>query len=1181
MLDFQRLFESLPDLYTIYDLDLTIVGGSDAYFQATMTQREAVVGRHLFEVFPDNPDDPNADGVRNLRASLDFVLRKQKPHTMAAQRYDIRRPESEGGEFEVRYWTSVSLPLFDQNEVMTHILCAVKDVTELVQMQQQRHQQQQHNQALQSRTEQMQIEIDARTQALQHSEDRYRAFVQQSSEAIWCFEVTPPIAIECSEAEQIQHFYEHGCLVECNQTMAQMYGAAAPEALIGAKLKDFLIPSDPRNREYLRAFIRANYRLVDAESFEVDHQGQPKVFLNNLIGVVEAGKLVRAWGTQRDITDRKRVEAERKQALSDLQSNEQRYRPLFESIDEGFCVCEMIWDEQGNPQDHRILEINPAFESLTGLKHVTGKVGSELIAGLEPFWLEIYARVVRTGESARFESHIHGLDGWFDVYVAAIDAPKSNQFAVVFRDITERKQAEAMLQRTARLNAFRANLADALRSLSDPIEIQAVASRVLGEHLGANRVAYFEVNDADYVVEQDYVSGADASTSPYAESIAGRYPIDSFGAKLLAAYRTGRPVCASDAQADPKLSPDQRAAYAAIQIGAYIGIPLIKEGKFVAGLAVHAAEPRDWTPDEISLAEEVAERTWAAVDRARAEAMVAANLQDTQRLHELGTRLVTEGDIQTLYQEVISAAIALTRADAGTVQIFDAATQDLVLLATQGFDSNMTEHFYRVNASSHTPCGIALKNGDRSFVDFDVPEPEDLDGSMRMHVEAGYLSGQSTPLITRSGKAIGMVSTHWRKHHRPSDRELQFLDLLARQAADLIEQRQIVAEREQLFAREQAAREAADRANRIKDEFLAVLSHELRTPLNPILGWSKLLQQGKMDDARMKVALSTIERNAQLQVQLIDDLLDISRILRGKLSLTTMPVDLSAVISAAQETVRLAAEAKQIQLHTQISPTVGKVTGDPGRLQQVVWNLLSNAVKFTAQGGQVTIALTSDETHAQIQVTDTGKGISADFLPYVFEHFRQEDGAITRKFGGLGLGMAIARQIVEMHGGQIGVESPGEGAGATFTVRIPLVSRLQVAPTVEPASSSMGDLSGIRVLVVDDEADSREVVAFVLEQAGAIVTHVASGIDALQAFSQFSPDLIISDIGMPEMDGYVLINQIRALPKGEQVPAIALTAYAGELDQQQALSVGFQRHLAKPADPETVIAIVSELVASA
>lgn len=327
-------------------------------------------------------------------------------------------------------------------------------------------------------------------------------------------------------------------------------------------------------------------------------------------------------------------------------------------------------------------------------------------------------------------------------------------------------------------------------------------------------------------------------------------------------------------------------------------------------------------------------------------------------------------------------------------------------------------------------------------------------------------------------------------------------------------------------------------------------------------------------------ALATIDRNAQLQAQLIDDLLDISRILRGKLSLAMLPVDLSAVIGAAQETVQLAAEAKNIQIQTTILSNVGAVIGDAGRLQQVLWNLLSNAVKFTPQGGRITITLASDDTHAQIQVIDTGKGIHTDFLPFVFEHFRQEDGATTRKFGGLGLGLAIARQIVELHGGQIRVDSLGEGLGATFTVRIPLTSRFTVLPTVEPSSSLTRDLSGTRILVVDDETDSREFAAFVLEQAGASITSVASGIDALQTFSQSVPDLIVSDIGMPEMDGYMLMRRIRALPNGQQIPAIALTAYAAELDQQQAIQAGFQRHLAKPIDPERVIAIVTELVSS-
>ncbi|MBD1906275.1 response regulator [Trichocoleus sp. FACHB-832] len=397
---------------------------------------------------------------------------------------------------------------------------------------------------------------------------------------------------------------------------------------------------------------------------------------------------------------------------------------------------------------------------------------------------------------------------------------------------------------------------------------------------------------------------------------------------------------------------------------------------------------------------------------------------------------------------------------------------------------------------------------------------------------------------------------------------------------DISDRKRIEAEREQLLQREQTAREAAERANRIKDEFLAVLSHELRSPLNPILGWSNLLQRGNLDATKTATALATIERNARLQSQLIDDLLDISRILSGKLTLNAMSVDLNMVISAALETVRLAAEAKSVQIQTTFLPSPGMVIGDSGRLQQVIWNLLSNAVKFTPQGGQITVRLTQSGTHAQIQVSDTGKGINPEFLPYVFEHFRQEDGATTRKFGGLGLGLAIVRQVVEMHGGTVTADSPGIGLGATFTVQIPLAPRLIESPTLDPSPIRDSDLSGIHILVVDDETDSREFVAFVLEQAGAIVTTVASGIDALRAFSQSVPNIIVSDIGMPVMDGYMLMRQIRALPEGKQIPAIALTAYAGELDRQQAEAAGFQRHVAKPIEPEVVVAIVVELLSS-
>lgn len=388
----------------------------------------------------------------------------------------------------------------------------------------------------------------------------------------------------------------------------------------------------------------------------------------------------------------------------------------------------------------------------------------------------------------------------------------------------------------------------------------------------------------------------------------------------------------------------------------------------------------------------------------------------------------------------------------------------------------------------------------------------------------------------------------------------------------------------QLFAQEQAARAEAEQANRLKDEFLAILSHELRSPLNPILGWTKLLRSGRLDQTRATEALATIERNAKLQVQLIEDLLDISRIMRGKLTLNPTKVGLSFVILASLETVRVAAEAKKIQIEVNLAADVGQVYGDAGRLQQVVWNLLSNAVKFTPAGGQVEVRLTQVGNQARLQVSDRGKGIHPNFLPYVFDHFRQEDGATTRKFGGLGLGLAIARQIVELHGGRIWAESPGEGQGATFSVELPLLNTSSCVETESAVSVSNSSvpLTSIRVLIVDDEPDSRDVIEFVVQQAGAAVMAVSSALEALRSLQSFQPDILLSDIGMAGMDGYGLMRAIRQLPanQGGQILAIALTAYAGEYDQQQALNAGFEQHLSKPVEPDKLIQMIVKLTST-
>ena len=386
-------------------------------------------------------------------------------------------------------------------------------------------------------------------------------------------------------------------------------------------------------------------------------------------------------------------------------------------------------------------------------------------------------------------------------------------------------------------------------------------------------------------------------------------------------------------------------------------------------------------------------------------------------------------------------------------------------------------------------------------------------------------------------------------------------------------------ERASLLEQEQATRAEAEAANRVKDEFLAMLSHELRTPLTPILGWSKLLQTNKLSETKLQEALVTIEQHAKRQARLVDDLLDLSRIIRGKLTLNLTAVTLVAPIAAALETVHLAAEAKSIHIKTTLDATVGQVLGDFGRLQQVFWNLLANAIKFTNDGGYITIELERVDRYAQIVVQDNGQGIQPDFLPYVFDRFRQEDSSITRKFGGLGLGLAISRQIVEAHGGTIAAESPGVGKGATFTVRLPLMTSAQQPAKNEVPLSAL-DLSGIKVLVVEDDLGTREFVAFVLQQYKADVTATASADQALEALAKTIPDLLVIDIGMPQMDGYTLIRKIRSSPpeQGGLIPAVALTAYAGEQDRRQALAAGFQIHLPKPIEPAQLVAVVAQLI---
>ncbi|HEY9737751.1 MAG TPA: PAS domain S-box protein [Trichocoleus sp.] len=521
--------------------------------------------------------------------------------------------------------------------------------------------------------------------------------------------------------------------------------------------------------------------------------------------------------------------------------------------------------------------------------------------------------------------------------------------------------------------------------------------------------------------------------------------------------------------------------------------------------------------------------------------------------------------------------------------LYSPTQQRLYLHAHRGVPQSVADNLYWLKLGQ-TVSGTVALNRERLVVENTQHSTDSTTAQIRALGVSAYAC---YPLLSR-GQFIGTLSFGTRTRTHFADNELALMQTVCDQVAAALERSQLLSELQQ------RAEELAQ-ANHIKDEFLAVLSHELRSPLNPILGWASLLRRKLTEPSQVK-AVETIERNVKLQVQLIDDLLDISRILRGKLNLTMEAVSLEETVNAAIETVHLAADAKSIAIERDFEPGLSSVVGDAGRLQQVVWNLLSNAIKFTPPEGRVTVklrqldqvddaiklpypsSLTPHRAYAQIVVVDTGKGISPSFLPHVFESFRQEDGSTTRQFGGLGLGLAIVRYILEMHGGTIQATSPGEGQGATFTATLPIFEQClpshQAQPQVPGRTIQDQPLRNLHLLVVEDDPDSRALLTLLLEQAGAEVCAIASAAEALAACSQNPPDLLISDIGMPGMDGYQLIEQIRQYPpaQGGTVLAIALTAYASETDAHRALDAGFQQHLPKPINPEVLINAILDLV---
>jgi signal transduction histidine kinase/ActR/RegA family two-component response regulator len=631
-------------------------------------------------------------------------------------------------------------------------------------------------------------------------------------------------------------------------------------------------------------------------------------------------------------------------------------------------------------------------------------------------------------------------------------------------------------------------------------------------------------------------------------------------------------------------------------------VPLRIHGLSSGTLTFYYRSPHQFSETEVKVATALANLSGSAISSTESyeqQSRMRAEAEDAERrahyLGEASRALASTLDYQKTLAQIAQLSVP-DLADWCAIDMVGEGGAALVRLAVAHTDpakvewANELQKRYPVDMDAPHGVPNVLRTG-ASELYTDIPEEMLVAAArdeehLRIMREIGFTSAMVVPLAVQ-GRTLGAITfVSAESGRRYGQTDLAFAEDLARRAATAIENAR-------LYREAQDARRSAEEASRLKDEFLATVSHELRTPLTAMLGWAHLLRAGHLDERSAKNALETIERNARSQSQLIDDLLDVSRIITGKLRLDVRQIDPSSVIESAIEALHPAAEAKGVRIQKVMDTGVSSIAGDPARLQQVVWNLLSNAIKFTPRSGRVQVRLERINSHIEIAVSDTGSGISPRFLPHVFDRFRQADQSTTREYGGLGLGLAIVRHLVELHGGTVRAESHGEGKGATFTVMLPLMTVYQseaaverVHPKASDASPSLDcpeKLDGLKVLVVDDEADTRELLRVVLGRCGAEVTTAASAVEALDLIERLRPDVLISDIGMAGEDGYELIRKVRALPaeSGGRIPAVALTAYARTEDRLRVLRSGYQMHIPKPVELTELVAIVANLAGRA
>ena len=887
-----------------------------------------------------------------------------------------------------------------------------------------------------------------------------------------------------------------------------------------------------------------------------------------------------------DITELKKIEDESQRLTAQIENQRKYLQELVSN------VPGVVWEAWGKPdvKNQRIDFVSYYVEQMLGYT-------VEEWLSTPNFWLTIVheddKQKAAADALATFKSRKNGInrfrwvakDGkviWVESQSTVICDEQGNPVGMrgVTMDISARKQKEIA-------ERFLFEAGTALSSSLDYETTLATVARLAVPHFADWCAVYMRGEDG--LAHRLAVTHSDPDKVAWAEEVYQKYPPDpNLPRGLYNVIRSGEsefyPEIPDDLLVESAVDEEHLRLMREIGFKSAMLVPLKVREKVLGVITFVNSDSRNHTEADLALAENLANRAALAVDNARLFRAEQLSRQTAEKNSDLLRRLQTISTSlshalipKEVAVAVIEQGLNSLGAYGGVVVLLNEQKNELKVAAAIGYPDEIVENWKHFDLSRNVPLAISVREKMPIFIESFQDYADKYPALVPAVTTTGSNALISFPLLIE-GKILGALGFSFSVPQKFSDDDRAFLESLAQQCAQALE-------RARLYENEQKLRAEAETANRIKDEFLATVSHELRTPLNAIVGWSSMLVSNRLDSKSAAKAIETIERNARSQTQIIEDLLDVSRIITGKIHLENSLVNLDSLVASAVDSVRPTAETKGINVLIEIESEDIRILGDAERLKQILWNLLTNAVKFTPKGGNVSVKLGRIESSVQITLKDDGQGIEPEFLPFIFDRFRQADGTTTRAHGGLGLGLSIVRYLVEMHGGNIQAESEGAGKGSVFIINLPVAAALERSAEAHhedgnglETESNTALLKGLRILVVDDEKDSLLLLKTIIESCGGEAKAVSSAAEALEAVDDFNPHVLISDIGMPVEDGYTLIKKIRALPDGKAgIPAIALTAYAGQADQTRALESGFQMHIAKPVAYSDLIAAIESV----